>query len=297
MGRGRKVSRSRAAFAESWQRGDIAGPGGKKLIVHVVVNLELWPFDAAMPRTVLPAPHGEIRVPNVPNYAWVEYGLRAGLPRIARLLADVGVVASASVNSKLLEVEPAIADLVVDAGWELVAHGVEQRGLSEDHEEATIEESLASLETLTGTRPRGWLSPGLQETFHTPDVVKAAGCDYVIGWAVDDLPVWLTTKHGPLLAIPYSLELNDSLLFAVERLPSKELVVRLEDTLSAFDREQAPRIITLGLHPHLIGVPHRFVHLVEAVSRLMARKDTVFLAGSSIADWYASGRPATGSPG
>ena len=245
------MSRSRIPFSESWDRPPLASPDGRPLIVQIVVNLELWRFDAALPRSLLPAPHGEPRIPDVPNYSWVEYGLRSGLPRIMRLFDSLAIPASASVNALLFEAEPAIGERVVEAGWELVGHGTEQRALAAGTERETVRATLDMLEEFSGSRPRGWLGPGLQETFDTPDVLVGAGIDYVLDWAVDDLPVWMDTRHGPLLAVPYSLEINDSLLFGVERHPSREIAVRVADTLKTFEQEaeSEPRIVTLGLHP------------------------------------------------
>jgi allantoinase len=110
----------------------------------------------------------------------------------------------------------------------------------------------------------------------------------VLDWVVDDVPAWLETRHGPLIALPYTLELNDSVLHAVEHQPSAALHDRLVDTLAAFETEieVQPRVITLAIHPHLIGVPHRSVHLARALDLLLARADTTFVTAERIADWF-----------
>ena len=291
------MNRSRIPFTQSWNRAAPSPPDGRPIIVQIVVNLELWRFDTALPRSLLPAPHGEPRIPDIPNYSWVEYGLRSGLPRILRLFESLGVPASASVNALLFQEEPAIGERVVEAGWEMVGHGTEQRALAAGTERETVRDTLDMLEEFSGSRPRGWLGPGLQETFDTPDVLAEAGLDYVLDWAVDDLPAWMDTRHGPLLAVPYNLEINDSLLFGVERHSSREFVLRVEDTLRTYEQEtrSAPRILTLGLHPHLIGIPHRFVYLRQVLEDLAARTDTVFMTGSAITDWYRTEVPPEGS--
>lgn len=287
------MSRSRIPFTQSWERDALSPPDGKPVIVQIVVNLELWRFDSTLPRSLLPAPHGKSRIPDVPNYSWVEYGLRSGLPRIVRLFDRLSVPAAASVNALLFEAEPAVGERVLDAGWELVGHGTEQRALEAGTERETVRATLDILEQVSGSRPRGWLGPGLQETFDTPDVLAEAGVDYVLDWAVDDLPVWVRTRHGRLLAVPYSLELNDMLVFGVERHSSRELAVRVRDTLRTFEveTEREPRILTLGLHPHVIGIPHRFVYLKQVLEELAGRSDTVFMTGSAISDWYRAEVP------
>ena len=259
--------------------------------MQIAVNVELWSYDQPMPRAVLPAPHGRAAVPDVPNFSWAEYGLRAGLPRIMEILARRGLPANAMVNSAVIDEHPALAEAMLEAGWEFIGHGVRQRSLaSEPDERAVIAESLNRVEHFTGRRPRGWLSPGLQETFETVHILKESGIDYVLDWVVDDVPAWIDTCHGPLIALPYTLELNDSVLHAVEHQPSAALHDRLVDTLAAFEPEleAQPRVVTLALHPHLIGVPHRSVHLARALDVLLTREDTIFVTAERIADWFVT---------
>jgi allantoinase len=289
------MSNPRIPFQLAGARPRLAAPGGGRLIVHLVVNVEHWRFDAPMPRRVLPAPHGDERLPDVPNFAWCEYGLRCGLPRILSLLAERGVVAGASVNASLIDAYPAAAEAMHEAGWEFIGHGYEQRSLQgEADENAAIRAALDRLRAFTGKPVRGWLSPGLRESAHTPDILKAAGVDYVCDWVLDDLPCWMTTRYGPLIAMPYSVELNDVVVYGVEHHDAAELERRLSDTLVAFEDEleAQPKVLTIGLHPHLIGVPHRIGTLGHMLDLLMARTDTVFMTGSRIADWYAAAEPA-----
>ena len=128
----------------------------------------------------------------------------------------------------------------------------------------------------------------------TPDILKSLGIDYVFDWVLDDLPCWMTTRHGPLMSMPHTLELNDSVIYAVEKHSSPEMHNRLVDTLTLFDRElrTQPRVLTLALHPHLIAVPHRFVYLERMLDLLQDRNDTIFMTGRTIADWFADACPA-----
>lgn len=273
---------------------------GKPLMVHIVVNVEHWPFDQKMPRTVLPPPHGREQVPDVPNFAWAEYGLRCGIPRILSLLEDRELPASTSFNASVIDAYPACAEAMLDAGWEFIGHGVHQRSIQEAGDEAAIIQlALDKIARFTGKRPRGWLGPGLRETFDTPDLLKAAGVDFVFDWVLDDLPCWMTTKHGPLLAMPYSLELNDSVIYAVERHSSSEIYRRLVDTVEAFDWElrAQPRVLTLALHPHLIGAPHRVGYLQKMIDLLLDRGDVIFVTGGAIADWFVEAERAAAGGG
>ena len=283
------MSNPRIAFELADRRRRLASPDGKPLIVHLVVNVEHWRFDQPMPRKALSSPHGLEAVPDVPNFAWAEYGMRAGMPRLLKLFADRGLPASCSFNASVIEAYPACAEAIRDAGWEFVGHGVDQKSIQgEGDEAALIGTALSMIEAFTGTRPRGWLGPGLRESYETPDILRAAGIDYVYDWPLDDLPCWMTTKHGPMLALPYTLEINDSPIYAGDKHASGEIHRRMVDTLACFESELAeqPRVLTLGLHPHLIGVPHRFGYLVEMLDILQARGDTIFMTGAGIAEWF-----------
>jgi len=289
-------SNPRVPFRLASARRSLAPPEGKPLIVHIVVNVENWQYDRPMPRTILPAPHGAESVPDVPNFAWAEYGLRCGMPRLLRAIGRRGLPASCSINAGAVDAYPALAERVLEAGWELIGHGMHQRSLqAEASESELIEAALDRLNRFSGRKVEGWLSPGLRESYGTPDALKAAGVRYCCDWALDDLPAWMRTAHGPMIAVPYSLEVNDSVIYAVEKHRSDEMLRRLEATLRTFDREldEQPRVLTLGLHPHLMGVPHRFDYLERMLDLLLEEDRATFMTGRQVADWFElAGDPA-----
>lgn len=267
---------------------------GKPLIVHVVMNIEYWPFDRPMPRGIIPAPHGATPAPpDVPNYAWVEYGMRCGMPRIMDMLAARNLPASAFLNAQVGEIYPDLTDAVIAAGWELVGHGWFQQSLKAvEDERAVIRQSLAKLEELGGRRARAWLGCGLGETYQTPDILAEEGVEFLHDWALDDLPCWTRTSAGPMVALPYTFELNDVPVYAIQSGSSDEYLKRVEATLAVYEREMdrtgQPRIVTLALHPHIIGVPHIAYHFEKALDLLAAREDTVFVTSSEMGDWFVA---------
>jgi peptidoglycan/xylan/chitin deacetylase (PgdA/CDA1 family) len=284
----------RIPFRLSSDRPRYAAPRGKPLIIHVVVNLENWVFGAPMPRKILTAPQGLEHLPDIPNYAWADYGMRCGLPRLLDAIGTRGLPAGCAMNAGVIHAYPRAAEAVREAGWEVIGHGMHQRSLAgESDERAMIAASLETLRTFFDQPVTGWLSPGLRETDDTPDLLKAEGVAYCADWIVDDLPSWMTTSGGPMIAMPYSLEINDSVIHAIQYGGSDEMLRRLEDTLDVFGRETAqnPRIVTLGLHPHLIAVPHRFGHFCRMLDLLAARDDTIFLTGAVIAEWFRLQEP------
>lgn len=262
---------------------------GKPLIVHIVLNLEAWAFDGPLPRKLITSPHGGDHIPDLPNFSWVEYGMRAGLPRLFRELSARQLPVSVAVNAAVLDAYPGVGEKLVELGWELLGHGYRQQSLhNETEEEPVIRAALDRISALTGTRPRGWLGPGTQETFRTPDVLALLGVEYTFDWTIDDLPLWIQTTGRPVLAIPYTLDLNDSVLWAAHHFGSSELHDRVVATLSTYESEltESPRILTLALHPHLVGVPHRFTYLTRTLDLLQDRTDTVFTTGAEIHRWY-----------
>jgi allantoinase len=290
------MANPRIPYRLSTERAPLPPYKGKRIIVHLVVNVEHWQFDRAMPRTIITPPHGRETVPDVPNFSWADYGMRAGLPRILKLFSDHRLPASTSFNAGVIDAYPQAAIAMRDAGWEFIGHGMHQVATNhaEGGEEQLIAACLDKIAKFTGTRPRGWLSPGLRETVDTPDLLKTQGIDYVCDWVVDDRPSWMTTKHGPLVAMPYNIEINDSIIYAIERHATGEMARRLAFTLKLFESEAAANTIVLaiGLHPHLISVPHRMHELVTMIELLRASPAVAFATGSDICSWYHSVEPA-----
>lgn len=284
----------RIPYAFSADPPALAEPGQGRIMVHLVINVEHWPFDQPMPRTIITPPHGRETVPDVPNYSWAEYGMRAGLPRMLAAIQSRGLPASTSCNASVIDAYPRAAEAMLAAGWEFIGHGMHQKTLNQaDAEAELIGACLEKLRAFTGSRPRGWLSPGLRETPDTPDLLADAGVEYVCDWVLDDLPNWMRVKRGSLIQMPYNLELNDSVIYAVEKHSSPEFLLRLTRTLALFERESEtqPRVLALGLHPHLMGVPHRYGYFEEMLDLLAGHPKVDFMTGSQIADWFKQRRP------
>ena len=283
------MSNPRVPYQMYTERKPLAPLRGKPLMVHVVVNVEYWPFDQPMPRAVLPAPHGKAPIPDVGNFAWVEYGMRVGLPRLLRLIIERGIAATTFMNAQCADVYASAAEAMLKAGWEFVGHGWTQKSLQfEEDEAAVIAKSVDRLERLTGKKLRGWFGPGAGESLETPDLIKAVGIDWLADWFVDDLPCWMRTRHGPLVAMPYTVEINDVPLYVVQQQSSEEMLKRLESTIKLFEAEMMthPKVLTIALHPHVMGVAHRADVLARCLEVLLARDDTIFVTGSEIADWF-----------
>ena len=283
------MTNPRADFCPSIDRKPIKLPGGARIAVWVIVNIEEWPFDEPMARTVIPPPQGATIVPDIANYGWYDYGMRVGIWRIIDVLDRHGVRASVSLNGSVCSAYPRIVDACLKSRWELFGHSFEQRALPKEKDErAVIRQTIEAIREKTGQKPRGWMGPGLHETLNTPDILAEEGIEYCLDWVNDDLPYPLKVKKGTLFSIPYTMELNDIPIYAVEHHRSAELYDRSRDqfdTLYAEGRQNA-RIMAIAVHPYLTGVPHRIGYFSKIFEYLKKHEGVVFMTGSEILDWY-----------
>jgi len=291
------LSHGRTIYTPAFARPPLAPfPGGARLALHLIVNVEVWDYEKPMPRAALPPPAGGGTVPDVPNFAWYQYGQRVGIWRLLDVLSRHDARATLSINSRVCREYPEIVERTVAAGWEMMPHGVVQRTMATvDDEAAVIGEALNELEAATGTRPRGWLGPALVETPHTLDLLAAAGLDYCCDWGpADDLPYDLRVASGRMIAVPYPVDTNDIVVYAVEKHSTEELYTRCAAALETLHAESAhsPRILAIALHPYLTGAAHRIAVLGRILTEARERFGACFMTGGELTDWYAAQTPA-----
>ena len=279
----------RIEYSAVVDRAPLKLPNGARVVVWPIINVENWEIEQPMARTVLSPPGGNAVVPDLPNWAWHEYGMRVGFWRLKAALDRFDVKATLSINASVCEHCPRLAGAARDAGWEFMAHGFVQTpmGLLED-QRAAIRETIATIERFTGRRPRGWLGPGLTETLETPDILAEEGIEYVADWVLDDQPCELRTRAGTLYTIPYTVELNDIPMMMIQHHKASELLDRTMDQFERLYAEGAEnaRVMAIAVHPYITGVPHRIAYYEEILERLAGRPGVVFWTGEQILDWY-----------
>ena len=270
-------------------------PGGARLAVWVIVNVEHWRLDRAMPRTVLPPPMGQPLLPDVPNWSWHEYGMRAGFWRQHDALTSRGITATLAVNGRVCSSYPRVVEAARDAGWEFMGHGFEQGPMHRlDDQASAIRQAQDEIERFCGSRPRSWESPGLTETEETLDLLRREGVEFVADWVIDDLPQHITTPHGLITTIPYTVELNDITVFALQNHTASEFTTRGIAQFERLYQEGADnaRVMAISIHPYITGVPHRIAALEALLDHIKTHDDVVFMTASEIGDWYNSQVPA-----
>lgn len=287
----------RIRFSPVATRPPLQAPDGIRLIVWPIVVLETWDITRPMPRQVVPPPASR-PTPDYVNWSWHEYEMRVAFWRLKAMFDAAGIVPSASINSSVCTTYAPVAEACRDAGWEFVAHGVTQRPAGEVTDEAAmIRQCVEEIAAFTGKRPRGWASPGLSQTPETVDHLTAAGLEYACDWVFDDQPVEIATRNGPLVAIPYTVDLNDVPTIALAKQPVQAFKQSICDSFDLLyaEGQASAQIMTLVLHPYICARPNRLKYIEEAFA-YMRRPGVAFWTGEQILDWHLAARPASPEP-
>jgi len=290
----RMLPTDRFAYSAIAERPRLRLPDNARMAVWVIINVEEWDFTAPMPRTVLTPPAGGSPMPDVPNWAWHEYGNRVGFWRFVELFDEFAIPAVVAINGSAIVAYPQIVRAAVDRKWEFMGHGFTQRNMQKVADErADIRKVRETIAKATGTPPRGWLGPGLTETFETPDILAEEGYDYVADWVLDDQPVWLKTRTTPILNLPYTQECNDVAMMLIQHHSASEYRDRALDQFDQIyaDSKQSARVMALSVHPYIMGVPHRLKYLRAVFEGIRNRSGVKFWTGTQIADWYRAAGP------
>jgi peptidoglycan/xylan/chitin deacetylase (PgdA/CDA1 family) len=269
------------------RRADYHWPNGRRLAVYVGLNLEHFAFGEGLGAEL--APGGP--QPDVLNYAWRDYGNRVGAWRMLETFDMLAFPASVLVNSAMYGYAPELVEAFRRRGDEIVGHGrtnaERQSVLPEEEERRLIAETTAAIAAHEGRPPAGWLSPWIAESRTTPDLLAEAGYRYTLNWCADDQPIWMRTRAGPLLAVPYPQEVND--------IPS---IVARKDGADAFadmvvddfderleQSRRQPLVMGIALHPYLVGQPYRLRHLRRALAHIASHRDRVWICtAGAVAD-------------
>ena len=212
------------------------------------------------------------------NYAWRDYGLRVGIWRIFRMLDELKLPATILLNSLVSANFPDLVERIKQRGDDVCTHGrtnAERLGeLWEQDEARVIAKSTEMLTKHFGARPTGWMGPGAAESRVTSDLIKEAGYTHNLGWPVDDQPIWLRTRSGPLLSVPYPMELNDMGTNVMRDHTGQEfadMVVEQFDEMVEQCAEQ-PLVMAVALHTFVCGQPFRLRPLRKALQHCVGHK-------------------------
>ena len=271
-------------------RPDFDWPDGKRLAVHIAVNLEHFIFGEGGVDLDRPTP-----APNHRSYLWRDYGNRVGVWRLLDLFDEfelpIGVITNASIYDHCPESIAAFRD----RGDEIIGHGITNSKRVADMSEAEETEMVRTATDLIaqheGKPPAGWLTPYLTPSDATPDILKEAGYEYILDWGIcDDQPFWSRTRSGPLLAVPYPLELNDQPAIVFRRDTARDYADMVVDHFTEMlPSAKYPAVCSISLHHFIVGQPHRLHHLRRAFAHIAEHRDEVWITTpAEIARHYKS---------
>jgi hypothetical protein len=251
---------NRYEYSSIERRPDYSWPGGKRLAFYVALNVEWFAFLAG--RGADPTQRGGPQTQR--NYAWRDYGLRVGIWRIFRMLDELRLPATHLLNSLVCEHAPEIIERIKQRGDDVCAHG------------RTNAETTEVIAQHFGERPTGWMGPGAIESRVTCDLIKEAGYTHSLAWPVDDQPIWMRTRAGKILCVPYPMELNDIGVNVHRDHTGQEfadmIVEQFEEQLEQSANQ--PLVMAVSLHTFITGQPMRLRPVRKALKHCAQHKQS-----------------------
>lgn len=234
-------------------------PAGKTLAIAVNVMLEGWSDDGAA--------HGAASTPLKPGFvdtrgqSWGRYAPTHGAPRLLKVLAAAGVKATFYTSGVIAERFPDLVRDIAAQGHAVQCHGYYQNVvpvyLDEPHEHEMIARCVETLGKVLGKAPRGWMSPRVTGSPRTPELLASAGFAYHADVCDADLPYRQQTKNGPIVAMPFTNEVNDQRVHLSFGNPPQAYTDGLKRVLDRwYSRHREPACLDITAHAHLFGRPY-----------------------------------------
>ena len=277
------------------RRKPVVWPAGARVALWVVPALEWFPLD--MKGVPFKPPGAMVTAyPDLRHYTLRDYGNRVGIFRIMQALEAHRIRATVAVNAAVAVRYPALLAECTRRHWEVIANGLDMdhlhhAGLTPDAERQLVNDTLRTLRTASGQAVRGWLSPAKSESANTPDLVQAAGVDYLCDWVNDDMPYAMRTTGGPLFAMPHPIDMDDHTILVQNHHTEDDFRDQLCDQFDMLYRESATqggRVMAISLHPWVIGQPYRIKALEDALAHIMQHQGVWAATGSEILDAWKS---------
>ncbi|AVF39653.1 polysaccharide deacetylase [Pandoraea apista] len=284
-------SHDRFRYSGIVSRPEFCWPGDRRLAVHLCLNLEHFSYNTGLGISYSPGlPH-----PNTYNWGWREYGNRVGVWRIIELCDTLGIPLSVLLNSECYDHCPEVVAALRARGDEILGHGrtnsEHQNDFDEAGERQLIRDVTQAITRHEGRAPGGWLSPGVNPSSVTPDLLQEAGYRYLLDWPIDDQPVWIGTRQGRILSVPYPHEVNDIPAIALHHGSAADfadMIIDNFDEMLAQSRQQS-LVFGISIHAFLIGQPFRLRHFRRALEHIARHRDRIWLTTTgAIADHFIS---------
>lgn len=264
--------------------------GGERCILHG--DSESEAFLSEIPGA---APFQDAR--HMSMESCYEYGSRAGVWRILKLFQEKEIPLTIFAVAMAIERHPEVAKAFVDAGHEICSHAlrwISYQDMDIEAERAQLNEAIEIIERVTGNRPLGWYT-GRDSPNTRQIVMEEGGFLYDSDSYADDLPYWLDGPKGQHLVIPYTLDTNDMRFATPQGFNSGEQFFQyLKDSFDVLyaEGEEAPKMLSIGLHCRIIGRPARIAALARFLDYATLHEGVWFARRVDIArHWHQHHKP------
>ena len=279
-------------------RGKLNWPNDARVALCVIITLEHTEWE--LPEGAYSADQagglGVRPFPDYPRFSHREYGHRVGIFRVLDALEHLGIKSTVAMDTQTAEGYPYLVKHCQDRGCEIIAHGVSGTQMisslmSEESETIFIRSSIERMEKATGKTPRGWFGTDYGESDRTPDLLRRAGVDYVCDWVNDEQPY---AMRDGLTALPTMLEMDDLFTMSTRRVTIERYARSIREGFDVMyeDGAENGRLLTINLHPWLIGQPFRIGYLEDALGHIMGHDGVWTATGSEVVDWFNNNRPS-----
>jgi peptidoglycan/xylan/chitin deacetylase (PgdA/CDA1 family) len=282
--------RTRFDYSPIIDRPVIRWPGSARLAVYIAPAFEHYEYLPDYDGLLNPWPRTPY--PDVQQYAYRDYGNRVGLWRLLEVFDAYRTRCTVILNLAVLEHYPEIGEVVAQRDWAIMSHGFYNTSylytLSEEQEREFLRDSIETAKQHTGRRLRGMLGPAITATDRTPDLMAEAGFLYHAVWMLDDQPVPIRVRSGRLIAVPYTIELNDAAILRQYHHEGDYFVRICKAQFDQLYREGAEsgRVMCVVLHPYLIGQPHRIRYLAEILDYIASHDGVWQATADEIVEYY-----------
>lgn len=280
-------------FSALPRRAPLGLPEGAPVAVCPVVYLEDWALDPPQGAHSDPRfgdAYGTFK-PDYRTHTWHEYGLRIGMFRLFQVFDRNDITATLAVNANVARRCPNLITEAVQRGWDVAGHGnyaneMITSEMTDDTIRAHIRTCTQTLHKATGDRPTGWIGQDFGESANTPQILAEEGCRWLADWPNDEQPYWIRSDP-PILSVPVMSELDDVQMLWHRRVatPRYPQIVQEAYEVMARDGAKTARVLLLGIHAWLFGMPHRIRYLDETIEYLVKQKTAWHTLVGALADW------------
>jgi peptidoglycan/xylan/chitin deacetylase (PgdA/CDA1 family) len=283
-------------YAGIHDRPKLEWPEGKRLAVYTALCVEHFSYGSGGLGLAYSPGLGQ---PNNYNWGWREYGNRVGGWRLIDLFDEHRLPLTVLLNTACYDHCPALVAAFRARGAEIVAHGrtnsEHANGMDMEQERAVIVEATEAIRRYEGAAPAGWMSPGADPSVNTEALLAKAGYRYTLDWPIDNQPVWMRTKGGPLLSIPYPHDVNDVPMVVMHNGTANAFADMAIDNFDEILRQSSKQSLAYGItiHTFITGQPFRIKQFRRVLEHMTRFRDEVwFTTAGGIAKYYAAAVPA-----